>query len=222
MIKTIEEFEKASRKFNENYDYRTFTQIAFDNKYYDVLTTYDTELEIDLFTFNENTMIALVEYLESINCAFLRPDYIPNLSSDLERLGRLDEPKIRLLYESAKKLNGTCEEKYMYDQEIKRYRTQIKVSGKHVRTFYDFVKKTEKDLMELTNKYVDAIQVTPYQVDNVVAGRIVYLEGKEFGRQLEFKFNTNSQKEMFVTAAMLNQTIRNQEEFDELGFNKTL
>lgn len=217
-MKTIKDFENEVCKFNKKGEYRTVNEIASDKNYYDVSTTFDTDLEIDLFTFNEATALDLVGYLESINCSFLRPDYIPNLSETLSDMDFSLNPDAKKVYENALKLNGTCNEKYMYDENEKKFRIQIKVSGDNVETFYDFVEKTKGVLIKIASKHQDAIQVTPFQIDSVISGDILYYENKEFKHALQFNLNADSPRQSFVTACILKQTARNQEEFDKLKF----
>ena len=217
-MKTIKDFENDVCVFNKNGEYRTVKEIASNKNYYDVLTTFDTNLEINLFTFNEATVLDLVDYLESINCSFLRPDYIPNISETLAEIDFSSNPVAKKVYEDALKLNGSCNEKYMYDENEKKFRVQIKVSGDNVKTFYDFVEKTREDLIKIANEHQDAIQVTPFQIDSVISGDILYYEDKEFKHTLYFDLNSDSSRQSFVTACILKQTARNQEEFDKLRF----
>lgn len=215
---TIKKFEQISRKFNRSGEKRNFTQMAFDPSYYGVDFIFDTELELDILTKNEKTAKALVNYLESLKVPFLRPDYYVNCSSDIERLGLLKYPELNGFYEDVVKENGTCNEKYMLDKDINMYRIQIGIGGKNIRTMYDFITGTREDLLTMSKEYDDSIEICPYQLDNIVDGSIIYSSGEVKRNNLKFTFLSGSPWAVFITACMLNQSVKNQQEFDELGF----
>ena len=220
-MEKIKDFENGVRKYNINNTYRTFTQIAYDPAYYDIICLFDTKLEIDLYTFRRKTMTKLIEYLNEFSIEYLRPDYIPNMSEDIERLGITKEENAKELYNAAKKqFNGKHNGRYMYVEEAKQYKCQIRIEKSKIRTLYDFIKLTKQKMLELSQEYQDAISIVPFQIDNAVSGQISYFVGNEYKYHLIFNFNTASARQSFITACMLNQCVRNQEEFDELRFNE--
>lgn len=217
---TIKEFEKVASKLLGCKETRTVNDIADHPEDFDINFLADALLEVDIFAHKEETAKAIVDYLDSQSILFVPVKYIPVYEMvNPESIYYSEEGKTirKLLFEESNKY-ADLEEKHGLDEDINKYRIQVRPYGKDIDNLYDFLTKTKETLLNMSKEYNDEIELCPYQLDREVEGSIIYKDGKEEFYCLKFYFEDQFERGAYISSCMASQVARNQEEFDKLGF----
>lgn len=219
-MNTIKEFEEKASRLLGSVKTLTVKEISDRPEDYDIDYLADALLEVDIFATKEDTIKAVVDYLESLNILFIPADFHPIdecMKSDSIYESFEGKTIRKMLFDEANAYYK-LDNKYRLDRDINKYRIQVRPNGKDIENLYDFLTKTKETLLKISKDYNDEIELCPYQIDNEVDGSIIYKEGEEDFYCLKFYFEDQIERMIYITACMLVQVARNQEEFDKLMF----